>query len=138
MEQTNKITPEIALEELEVFLASHIRRPEKGDEAKEKYSNIYDAIIEGRLIIEEEKVQYKLLKPIENDSGSVTLDTVSFKTRIKPSDQAGIGKGIDVQKEPAKYGLLLLAHIIDQPKAMLDKFHKWDYNIINEIAMVFL
>lgn len=135
----SKINEESALIELGSFVNHWAEKPVKTEDLKEGYSNILEAICSGNLVINENKEPvYKLVHPIKNDEGVVSVSEVNFKTRILPNTQASLSKGVDISKEQLRFMLICIAHIIGQPIQMLDKFSKKDYNTIREIATVFI
>lgn len=133
------ISEEIALNELESFAAKWIKKKESKEVLKESYPDILESIMTGNLVIDENKVPiYTLLHPILNSEGQVSVSNVNFKTRIKPTDQANIAKGLDLKTESFMFSLRCISHIIGQPIAMLDNFEKEDYTVIRELSAVFM
>jgi hypothetical protein len=76
--------------------------------------------------------------PIKNDAGDVSKSFVEFKTRIKPTVKADLAGGINLQKDVAKYSLVVIAHIIGVTVRELDKFESEDYDVISQLATVFM
>ncbi len=139
MKNTNVISEEIALNELELFINRWVKKPEAKDKLKDAYSNIFDAIMAGRLVINDDKVPtYTLEHPIKNSDKEITLSQIDFKTRVKPVVQADLADGLDLSKQSAKFALRCIAYITGQPTAMLDNFEKEDYNLIREVAALFM
>lgn len=133
------LSEEIALNELESFINEWVEKPESKDKLRETYSNIFDALVSGNLVIDEEKNPvYKLVNPVKNDKGEVAKDEATFKTRISPINQARLGKGLNIQLDQLQFGLNCVCYIISEPINMVDKFSKKDYNAIREIASVFM
>ena len=97
-----KISKEIAKQELFDFLAPyyrHLRVKPTLEEIEEGYHNVIEAICNGRLVFENGVPKYTLEDPIKSEDGSVIVDVITFKTRIKPSDKANLAKGIDKEYE---------------------------------------
>lgn len=133
------MTEELALEELSSFINKWVRKPESKGNLKEAYPNTMDAILEGRLILDENKVPtLKLQEPLKNDEGGIFLSEVTFKTRIKPSTQADLGSGLDLSKNQAHYALRLISYISGQPIGVLDRLSGVDYDTISEISAFFM
>lgn len=137
--QKTVISEEIALNELEKFVNEWVDKPESKDKLRESYPHMFDALMVGNLIIDEEKIPvYKLANSIKNDAGEVSKSEVTFKTRISPINQARIGKGLNIQLDQLQYALNCISYIIGEPINMLDKFSKKDYNTVREVSSVFM
>lgn len=138
-EKTNKVamTEEVALQELESFLSIWIKKAPKGEDAKEKYPQTLDALIDGNLIINENgEPTYKLIHPIDGEFGK---SEIVFKTRLLLSTKNNLLKGVDLSKDTAKGGAILMTHMLGFDHVNeLDRLHKWDIDAASEIASVFL
>lgn len=138
MSNKKVVSKEIALKEVETLINKFVKKPVAFDEIEETYPDIIDAIMDGYLSFNKEGVPVLNLKlPIKNEAGDVSLSEINFKTRIKPTSLASIAKGIDLKTDQLSLQLRMVAHIIDQPIAMLDKFGRYDYDVINQICTVF-
>ena len=84
------------------------------------------------------KPSYVLKYPIKNEEGEDSITQIDFRTRIKPNDLANVMKGLDIAKNQIEYTLRCLSYINKQNKAMLDKFEKFDYKVIEQVSTVFL
>lgn len=143
---------EVIIEELKNFVYSFTKKPKKrnktqsdedfeeqlGKDLEDNYPLIYEAIEEGLFIYLDGKVTLKLEFPVLNDKKEISFNDVTFKTRIKPSDQERLSIGLNLQKQSVKFAMRMFSHIIDQPVSMLDKFSKEDYKKIQEICGVFM
>jgi len=139
MSKQHQISEEIAIQELKSFIHKWVKKPVSDDKLAENYPDVLEAIMTGNLIIDEEKVPtYTLINPIENDKGEVSRAVVNFKTRIKPTTKASLADGLDLQKQVATYSLVIIAHIIGVTKMELDKFERDDYDVISQLATVFM
>lgn len=135
----NVTTEENALNELELFINKWVLKPEPKEKLKDSYPNLLEALMIGNLVIDEKMIpSYKLRTPVLNDKNEVTLSEISFKTRIKPSTQADLADGLDLNKSAAKFALRCIAYITGQATNMLDNFDKEDYNLIREVSAVFM
>lgn len=132
------ISEEVALNELEVFINEWVEKPEPKDKLKESYPNILEALTLGNLVFENNVPTYTLSTPVTNVKGDVSLSEITFRTRISPSNQAGLGKGLNIQLDQLQYALNCISYIINQPIAIIDNFGKRDYNTVREIASVFM
>jgi len=139
MKNKELIAREVALSELRNFLNKYNRKQDFSDaKIEEDYPDALEAVELGLLIFDEKKVPvFTLETPVKNDDGDVALALVNFKTRIKPSTKANLAEGIDLRKQAVRYSLNIVAHIIDQPKPMLDKFEPFDYDVIQQVSSVF-
>jgi len=132
------ISKEVALKELDQFVNRFVKKPVPVDELEEGYPDILEAIMDGHLSFDGMGVPVlKLKDPIKNDKDEVSVAEITFKTRIRPTTLADIASGIDLKKDSLKLQLKMVSYIIDQPVAMLDRFERYDYDVINQIATVF-
>lgn len=138
MEQT-AVSKEVALEDLGKFINTFVKKPLPKNELEETYPDVLDAIMEGYLSFDEsQNPKLKLKFPVKNTEGTeVVLTDVAFKTRIKPTTLADLAKGLHPQKEVFTLQLKMTSYIIDQPMAMLDKFERYDYDVISQVSSVF-
>ena len=134
-----KISKENALEELKSFIHKWVKRPVSDDKLEETYPDILEAIMAGNLVLDSEKVPvFNLYYPIKNDQGEVSRSSVNFKTRVKPSVKADLASGLDLQKQTAKFALILVAHVVGMTVAELDKLEREDYDTISALSAVFM
>lgn len=138
MKKTEVISEEIALNDLELFVNEWVEKPEPKDKLKESYPNILEALMSGNLVMENNIPAYKLAVPIKNDKGEISISDISFRTRISPSNQASLGRGLNIQFDQLQYALNCISYIINQPIAIIDNFSKRDYATVREIASVFM
>lgn len=132
------VNKEIALNDLEQFVYKFVKKPVAVEELEDVYPDVLDAIMDGHLSFNESWVPVLKLKyPVKNEAGDVTLPEVNFKTRIKPTTLADLAKGLHPQKEVFTLTLRMTAYIIEQPVQMLDKFERYDYDVISQVASVF-
>tara|TARA_R110000868_G_scaffold334900_3_gene595571 strand:+ start:10 stop:426 length:417 start_codon:yes stop_codon:yes gene_type:complete len=132
------VSKEVALEDLEKFVNKFVKKPVPVNELEETYPDVLDAIMEGHLSFDENNIpELKLKFPIKGEDDNIALSKISFRTRIKPTQLADIAKGLHPQKEIFTLQLKMTSYIIDQPVAMLDKFDRYDYDVISQVASVF-
>ena len=133
------ISKEVALDELKKFVHKWVKKPVSDDKLEDTYPDILEAIMLGNLEINEDYVPtYKLVHPLLNSKDEVSKTHVNFKTRIKPTQKADLAKGIDLQKDVANYSLVIIAFIIGGTKAELDKYEPVDYDVISQVATLFM
>jgi hypothetical protein len=140
LEKTTVISEENALQELSIFISKWVKRPPKDEELADTYPDILDALMSGHLVIDSETQVpvYNLVHPVLNDKGEVSKSVVNFKTRIKPNAKANLASGINLQKDAALYGLVVISHIIGCTRMELDKFENIDYDVISQLSTVFM
>lgn len=137
--QKEVLSREVAITEVRSFLKKFNRRKTfSDDKIEEDYPDLLEAVQLGLVVFGEDKnPTFTLETPIKNDEGEITLKEVTFRTRIKPSTKADLASGIDLRKDAAKYSLNVISYIVDQPRAMLDKFEPFDYDVIQQVSSVF-
>jgi hypothetical protein len=132
------ISKEVALGELETFINKFVKKPAPKEEFEETYPDILEAIMDGFLSFKEDGIPLlKLKDPIKLEDGSILISEINFRTRIKPTTLADLAKGLHPQKEVFTLQLRMTAYIIDQTMSMLDKFERYDYDVINQVSTVF-
>lgn len=132
------ISEEVALNELEVFINEWSENPVAKDKLKESYPMMLEALMSGNLVFENNLPLYKMVAPVKNDKGEVSISDITFKTRISPVNQANLGKGLNIQLDQLNYVLNCVCYIIGQPKEIVDHFRAKDYNTISEISTLFM
>lgn len=131
------ISKEVALVDLENFVNTFAKKPVDPKKLEESYPDVLDAIMEGLFSFENNVPKLKLKEPIKTDSGDVFLSEIEFKTRIKPSVKAELGKGLSIQVDILTYQLKMTAYIIGQPIAVIDKLSSYDYDAVSQICGAF-
>lgn len=139
MTKDKAISKDVALLDLENFVNKFVKKPVQFNELEDTYPDVLDAIMDGLLVFDaDQNPTFELKYPIKGEeSGNVALSKLTFKTRIKPTQLADIAKGLNPQKEVFTLQLKMTSFIIDQPIAMLDKFERYDYDVISQVASVF-
>ncbi len=134
----SKVSKEVALEELKNFINKFVKKPVELNELEESYPDVLQGIMDGFVVFNEEMVPtYTLKHPIKDEKGDPAVTVINFKTRIKPSTAADIGKGLEIKKEVLLFQLKCTAYITGQTIGMLDKFEPYDYDAIYQISTVF-
>ena len=102
------------------------------------YPKTLDALVNGRLSIVNNAPVYNLITPINKET-EFEVKTLDFKTRILPNTMASLARGIDLKNDAVTYSLVCISHIIGLASVKeLDKFIKKDYQLIQELATVFM
>lgn len=135
----SKITKEMAVVEIQQFVKKFDEQSKEDWQIETDYPQIIKAMEDGCLSFNEDGIPVLKLKyPIKNDEGEVSVDLINFKTRIKPDTLSTITKGLDIGKNQYEYTLRCMSYLIGQPKAMLSKFEKFDYKVIEQVCSVFM
>lgn len=138
MKKEKVISEEVALNDLELFVNEWVEKPEPRDRLKEFYPMMLEALVNGDLILENNVPTYTMISPVKNVKGEISVSEITFRTRISPSNQAGLGKGLNIQLDQLQYALNCISYIINQPIAIIDNFSRRDYNTVREISSVFM
>jgi hypothetical protein len=132
------VSKEIAITEIETLINRFVKRPVNRDEIEETYPDILDAIMEGYLSFDGTGIPVlKLKEPVTGSTGNVVLETINFKTRIKPTTLRDLARGIDLKKDPLGLNLKMTAYITDQPEIMVDNYSNFDYDVVTQICTIF-
>lgn len=134
-----KVNKENAIKEIQAFVLKYDERSKEDWEIENDFAYLLDAVQDGNVVFDEDlKPKLTLKTPILNEDKEVSVSEIIFKTRIKPLDLANIMKGVDIAKNNVEYILRAQSYLIMQPKAMLDKFGKFDYKVIEQLSSVFM
>ena len=129
---------DVAISELQSLVEKCTYEKPEEWKVEEDYPQVLKAIQKGLVVIDKDKNPvFTLAFPIGEKGGTLNVTEIKFRTRIKPSDLSNITKGLNVAKQQVEYTLRCLAYITGEPKAMLDKFDKFDYKVIEQISTVF-
>lgn len=135
----DKVSKEVSVQEIQKFVEKYDDKKKEDWEIEQDYPHVIEAIKSGHLVFDENSNPvYALRYPILNEDKEVAVSEIKFRTRIKPQQLSDIMKGLDISKNQIEYTLRCLAYLTFQPKAMLDKFEKFDYKVIEQISTVFL
>lgn len=138
MNKKSVISKDVALAEIETLINKFVKKPVQYDEIEETYPDVLDALMDGYLSINADGVPVlKLKDPVLAESKSVQLDTINFITRIKPTELREVAKGIDFKKDPLGLQMKMIAFITDQTEKMVDKYSRYDYDVIAQVCTIF-
>lgn len=140
-----KISEENALEEMRQFVGRYKKRELRqeiltDEHLLDQYPDAVYAVMDGFLVFDGDgKPKLTLREPLKTKekNDSLSIKEITFKDRIKPSDQTRLMKGINIQTNAAMFALKMISYIIDQPIAVLDLMDKEDYATIQQICSVF-
>ncbi len=140
---SNKVlSKELAISELREFLKEHKKRDFNNGiltdaKIEEDYPDVLNALEDGNLVFEDLKPLYKLQDPILNDAGEVSIKDIGFRSRIKGADRIILMNGIDPKKQLGDYMIKVISYMTQQPEAIVKKFEKEDFEVLNQICSVF-
>lgn len=133
------ISKDVALVELEKVVNWFVKKPVPVEELEETYPDVLEAIMDGLLVFDADNVPtYKLKNPIKGESGGVVLESLTFKTRIKPTDQRKIAYGIDFKKDPIGFQHKAIAHLTSQSELMIDNYSRYDLDVVQQVSTLFM
>lgn len=137
--QKEKVSREVALSDVKKFVEAHDDLKKEEWQIEQDYPHVIQAIQWGLLSFSDSMIPiYRLKNPILNDEKEVAIDSIEFRTRIKPDDLSRIMKGLNIQQNQIEYTHRCLSYIIKQEKSMLSKFSKFDYKVLEQLTTVFL
>lgn len=138
MKKEKVISEDVALNDLELFVNQFVKRPDPREDLKKKHLDILEAIQDGFLVFDADMNPTLTLKnPIKNDKGEVSISEIKFVTRILPSKLTELAKGLHPVDDLFLLQNKMTGFIISQPVAMLDKFSRYDLDVINQLAAIF-
>lgn len=135
------VSKELAVSEFMKFLKVHKSKELKRGKIKEvdipeEYPDVMDAVMEGRLVFDDNHhPTLKLKEPLKDDAE--TISEITFRNRIRPSERANVMSGLNIEKDLGKFTLRYLAFLTQRPIADLDRMHQDDYDTINQLSSVF-
>lgn len=133
-----KVNKEVALIDLETFVNKFLKTPVEYDKLEKLYPDVLLAIQDGLVTFDPQGVPvYTLKDPIKPIVGDTPITTINFITRILPLRLATITKGLNLQEDQLMVNAKMTAEIIGQGLGILDKFSRYDYDVITQIATVF-
>ena len=140
MSTANQVIPtDLAIKEIQDFVTKFDYKAKKDWEVKDDYPNMLQAVEEGLLSFDDKKKPtYKLRFPIKNDKKEIAIDTLNFRTRIRPQELSTVMRGLDISKNQIEYTLRCFAFLTGQPIAVIDKLEKFDYKVMEQVSTVFL
>jgi len=139
METVNKVSKEVALEELQSFVEENIFKRLENEELEDNYPQVLSAMMSGHLTLGEEP-EYKLQQPVKSTNGeTVVLERVKFKTRITVGEKTKLAKGVDMKGEALKYSYACMAFVMSlQSTSYLDRFTKYDLRVCEQLSTLFV
>jgi hypothetical protein len=129
----NPVSRELAEQEVNEWLDFKKVSPSKREEKKDDIKNIIDAVENGTLVLDKEKLtfEYSLLFPL-NELEKLTLTPRVNAGKIQ---QAMIGV-----KSDDLYGMfnVYISVMVNKPKELLKSFDAEDYNLLRRVAGFFM
>jgi len=134
----NVVPKDVVLVELSKFVENWTFEKQEDYKLEESYPQVIVAMMKGLVVFDEKfKPTVTLLVPLTDQDDVAVVSHIEFRTRLKPTDLANITKGLDITKQQVEYTLRCLCYITKKERAYLDKFSKFDYKVIEQIASVF-
>jgi len=132
------VSNEVALKEVGKFVETFTFESIEDWKLEDSYPQLLKAVKKGLVVFDEKgNPVVELLQPINDTDGEHVVSSVTFRTRIKPTDLSNITKGLDVTKQQVEYTLRCLSYITKLNKSYLDKLCKFDYKVIEQTSTVF-
>jgi len=129
---------DIAIIEVQKFVEKWTYEKPEEWEVEETYPQLLKAVQKGLLIFDKEyKPTFTLAFPIKSEGENFNVETITFRTRIKPNDLSNISKGLNLAKQQVEHVLRCIAYIIGESKGIINKFEKFDYKVIEQVSTVF-
>lgn len=134
-----KVAEPIAVSEVKAFIEYHLDEEIDEVQVAKDYRDVVKAVMRGRLNIENPNEPVLTLKEkVLDENKSPIISEITFLTRIPATVLSGLAKGIDLQKDSLTFANKMTAYYIQQPAvAMLNKFGKTDYKVIQQIVGLF-
>lgn len=133
-----KVAAEVAIADVKKYVDSITDKDIELDQVRDTYPKLVKAVMLGLVTLQEDVPPvYTLKEPIKNPAGDITITELNFKERITVSTLKSLGKGLDMKKDSIEFGIKVMAHIVDQPTAILDKLGRFDYKLIEEVTPLF-
>lgn len=134
-----KITKELAVAELKDIIEYYSAEDIDEESVEKNYNHAVKAVMLGLLTFDEDRVpSYQLKEAIKSESGIEMLSHIDFITRITIQEKKRLVKGLDTRKDGFELGIRCFAYVIKQPANMLDKFGRFDYKVIEQMAGLFM
>lgn len=131
---------DIALQEIKAFAEYHKDEELTDEKVKEDYPDLIKAKQLGVLdTTDAKRPVLQLREPIKTESGAIDTSTINFRTRLKPSDQERLAKGIDFAKDGVKYTNICRAYFAQLASPLLlDSLSKFDLKVIDQASALFM
>jgi hypothetical protein len=145
MKTENKVSREVAIQEVTVFLKKYkskefSRGKLTDDVIEEDYIDVIEAIEEGLLVFDDKgKPKYTLRNPLyaTAEDKSLTVTEVTFRARIKESDKNMLMDNLDIKKQMGTYTLKYISFITQLSMTEVKELEKDDFEVLNQICSVF-
>ena len=133
-----KINTETAQSELNKWLDFKNVKEKKRIEYATFGENIIEAIESGNIVLNEKsEIEYTLNSPILAESGTVILDKLTFKPRLRVAELNAKLKGVVATDADARV-MAYIAAATEQNTGLLSKMYTDDYSVCQSIIMYFL
>jgi hypothetical protein len=136
-----KIAEEVAVNELKEFIEEVTVTEKSEEDIRDGYPRLIQALRFGFLVLPENSTdapKYTLKEPVKSDTDTVVVSEITVQTRITLAVKKRLAVGLNPKKDQFEYGARTMAHMIQQPQGMIDKFGRFDNEVIEELVQVFL
>lgn len=133
-----KISPEIARQEIEVWLDYKKVPSKKREDMADTIDLLAEAIEVGVLVRNDNNsITHQLIFPIENKDGEATVHQITYKPRITAEAINLRMKGVKVTETHAMF-LAYASALTDQPVQLLKHLDTEDLRIVQSVVAFFL
>lgn len=137
-EQKGAMDRETAINELRSFVEEHSFENLSDKKLEDKYPQVLSALISGKLILGENPT-YELKEAVKSKEETVVLEKVEFKTRMTVGEKTRLSKGIDMREDALGFSYACMAHVMSlKSTAYLDKMHKYDLKVCEQLSTLFV
>jgi hypothetical protein len=100
---------------------------------------IINAICKGNVeILEDGKLKQVFVKPLLKEDGTVHVGELIYKNDYTAGEQNNALRGIDLQKDAAKFPIAMAAMLTGKGRELLSKVHAPDYKVLQSVVTFFL
>ena len=132
------ISKDVAIKEVDRWLDYKRIKPRKRENLSDNIEAMVDAVMDGTLVLEKNyDWTHNLTFPLENDKGEVTVDKLSYKSRIMVRDINSRMKGIKAGDGDARV-IGYVSALTGEPAGVLNTLDTEDQAIFLHIATFFL
>lgn len=134
-----KVEETVAISDVKSLIDYHLDNEISEGQVKSDYAAVVKSVMLGNLDISNpDKPKLALRFPIKDDKGVPVISEIEFVTRIPPTVLASLSRGIDIQKDSLGLANKMTVYYTQIGSvALLDRFDKRDYAVIQQIIGLF-
>jgi hypothetical protein len=138
MEFKEKVSAEVARQEVEKWLGTQRILPKKREALAAQIDTIVEHLMYGSMHFNEDgELTYVLAEPIKSDDGSVVLSELKFKKRIRVAELQAQTKNVAPEDADGRV-IAYLAALTGVPKGLFPKLDISDYSVAQSITLFFV